>query len=82
MNGNQTKSTYDQNQRQDKAKRPTPAPSLIWKIFFAGSRRSYAVYARDLRKWLIIAPIIGLITGLVITGSRGDHSRKIVASGT
>jgi len=27
-----------------------------------------AVYARDLRKWLIIAPIIGLITGLVITG--------------
>jgi chloride channel protein, CIC family len=27
-----------------------------------------AVYARDLRKWLIIAPIIGLVTGLVITG--------------
>jgi chloride channel protein, CIC family len=27
-----------------------------------------AVYARDLRKWLIIAPVIGLITGLVITG--------------
>jgi chloride channel protein, CIC family len=26
------------------------------------------VYARDLRKWLIIAPIIGLVTGLVITG--------------
>jgi CIC family chloride channel protein len=26
------------------------------------------VYARDLRKWLIVAPIIGLITGLVITG--------------
>ncbi|MFZ0952621.1 MAG: chloride channel protein, partial [Candidatus Sulfotelmatobacter sp.] len=26
-----------------------------------------AVYARDLRKWLIIAPVIGLITGLVIT---------------
>ncbi len=26
-----------------------------------------AVYARDLRKWLIIAPIIGLVTGLVIT---------------
>lgn len=26
-----------------------------------------AVYARDLRKWLIIAPIVGLITGLVIT---------------
>ena len=25
------------------------------------------VYARDLRKWLIIAPIIGLTTGLVIT---------------
>lgn len=27
-----------------------------------------AVYARDLRKWLIISPIIGLTTGLVITG--------------
>lgn len=27
-----------------------------------------AVYARDLRKWLIIAPVVGLITGLVITG--------------
>lgn len=25
------------------------------------------VYARDLRKWLVIAPIIGLTTGLVIT---------------
>jgi CIC family chloride channel protein len=27
-----------------------------------------AVYARDLRKWLIVAPVIGLTTGLVITG--------------
>jgi chloride channel protein, CIC family len=27
-----------------------------------------AVYARNMRKWLIIAPIIGLSTGLVITG--------------
>jgi CIC family chloride channel protein len=27
-----------------------------------------AVYARDLRKWLIIAPVVGLTTGLVITG--------------
>ena len=27
-----------------------------------------AVYARDLRKWLVIAPIIGVITGLLITG--------------
>lgn len=26
-----------------------------------------AVYARDLRKWLVIAPIIGVITGLAIT---------------
>lgn len=25
------------------------------------------VYARDLRKWLIIAPVIGVVTGLVIT---------------
>lgn len=26
-----------------------------------------AVYARDLRKWLVIAPVIGIVTGLVIT---------------
>jgi chloride channel protein, CIC family len=26
------------------------------------------VYARDLRKWLVVAPIIGLTTGLFITG--------------
>ncbi|MBT9331037.1 chloride channel protein [Paracidobacterium acidisoli] len=26
------------------------------------------VYARDLRKWLIISPIIGVLTGLIITG--------------
>ncbi len=26
------------------------------------------VYARDLRKWLILAPIIGAVTGLAITG--------------
>ncbi|HEU5457801.1 MAG TPA: chloride channel protein [Terracidiphilus sp.] len=26
-----------------------------------------AVYARDLRKWLLIAPIIGILTGLLIT---------------
>ncbi|MFP5230207.1 MAG: chloride channel protein, partial [Acidobacteriota bacterium] len=26
------------------------------------------VYARDLRKWLIVAPIIGAVTGLAITG--------------
>lgn len=27
-----------------------------------------AVYARDLRKWLLVAPVIGLTTGLAITG--------------
>ncbi|HTW48530.1 MAG TPA: chloride channel protein [Acidobacteriaceae bacterium] len=26
------------------------------------------VYARDLRKWLVIAPIIGIVTGLAVTG--------------
>jgi chloride channel protein, CIC family len=26
------------------------------------------VYARDLRKWLIVAPIVGAVTGLTITG--------------
>ncbi len=27
-----------------------------------------ATYARDLRKWLLIAPIVGVLTGLAITG--------------
>lgn len=27
-----------------------------------------AIYARDLRKWLVIAPLIGAVVGLVITG--------------
>ena len=27
------------------------------------------VYARDLRKWLIVAPLIGVVTGLAITGN-------------
>ena len=27
-----------------------------------------SVYSRDLQKWLVIAPIIGLMTGLAITG--------------
>ncbi len=27
-----------------------------------------ATYARDLRKWLLIAPIVGILSGLVITG--------------
>ncbi len=27
-----------------------------------------ATYSRDLHKWLIIAPIIGIVTGLIITG--------------
>ena len=27
-----------------------------------------AVYARDLRKWLVIAPVVGVITGLITTG--------------
>lgn len=27
-----------------------------------------AVYSRDLQKWLILAPIIGVVTGLMITG--------------
>lgn len=27
-----------------------------------------AVYSRDLQKWLIVAPIIGVVTGLAITG--------------
>jgi chloride channel protein, CIC family len=27
-----------------------------------------AIYSRDLKKWLIIAPLIGIVTGLAITG--------------
>ncbi len=41
---------------------------LFGKYFSLVHEDLSAVYARDLRKWLIIAPIIGLITGLVITG--------------
>jgi CIC family chloride channel protein len=41
---------------------------LFGKYFSLVHEDLSAVYARDLRKWLIIAPVIGLITGLVITG--------------
>lgn len=41
---------------------------LFRKIRSLVSEDLRAVYARDLRKWLIIAPVIGLTTGLVITG--------------
>ncbi|MGB7599489.1 MAG: chloride channel protein [Candidatus Sulfotelmatobacter sp.] len=41
---------------------------LVGKYFSLVHEDLSAVYARDLRKWLIIAPVIGLITGLVITG--------------
>jgi CIC family chloride channel protein len=27
-----------------------------------------SVYARDMRKWLLIAPVVGIVTGLTITG--------------
>ena len=27
-----------------------------------------AVYSRDLHKWLLVAPVIGVVTGLLITG--------------
>ena len=36
-------------------------------VHLLGSGRLEGVYARDLRKWLVIAPVIGLTTGLVIT---------------
>lgn len=42
--------------------------SLVRKYLSLVREDLRAVYARDLRKWLIVAPVIGLITGLVITG--------------
>jgi chloride channel protein, CIC family len=36
-----------------------------------------AVYSRDLQKWLIVAPIIGITTGLVITGITEIILRKL-----
>src|SRR6201996_4404615 len=36
-----------------------------------------ATYSRDLHKWLIIAPIIGIVTGLVITGAAVLILRKM-----
>ncbi|MGH7935230.1 MAG: hypothetical protein ACREQN_18970, partial [Candidatus Binataceae bacterium] len=27
-----------------------------------------ATYSRDIQKWLVVAPIIGILTGLIITG--------------
>ena len=41
---------------------------LLHKYFPLVHEDLAAVYARDLHKWLLIAPIIGLSTGLVITG--------------
>jgi len=41
---------------------------LLRKYFPLVSEDLAATYTRDLHKWLIIAPIIGLSTGLVITG--------------
>jgi hypothetical protein len=41
---------------------------LLQKYFPLVHEDLAAVYARDLHKWLLIAPIIGLSTGLVITG--------------
>jgi CIC family chloride channel protein len=41
---------------------------LLHKYFPLVHEDLAAVYARDLHKWLLIAPIIGLSTGLIITG--------------
>jgi CIC family chloride channel protein len=41
---------------------------LLRRYFPLVSEDLRATYARDLSKWLVIAPLIGLITGLVVTG--------------
>ncbi|MFZ0817745.1 MAG: chloride channel protein [Candidatus Sulfotelmatobacter sp.] len=53
--------------QEDKAKRLFDH-SLLRKYSALVHEDLSAVYARDLRKWLIVAPVIGLMTGLVITG--------------
>jgi CIC family chloride channel protein len=58
-----------------KQPRPTTEPRKRWLVQHPLLRRYLplvhedlaAVYSRDLQKWLIVAPIIGVITGLVIT---------------
>lgn len=43
--------------------------SARWRKYTAVLRSDLAaIYSRDLHKWLLIAPIIGVVTGLLITG--------------
>jgi CIC family chloride channel protein len=60
-----TESKKTQKQRSTK---PLLRHPLIRKYTSLVREDLTAVYARDLRKWLIVAPVIGLTTGLVITG--------------
>ncbi len=30
-----------------------------------------ATYTREIEKWLIVSPIVGVISGVVVTGARG-----------
>src|ERR1700722_17416188 len=60
-----TESKRTQKQRSTK---PLLRHPLIRKYSSLVREDLTAVYARDLRKWLIVAPVIGLTTGLVITG--------------
>jgi chloride channel protein, CIC family len=50
-----------------------PRPSVLgpprWRKYTAAFRKDLAAtYSRDLHKWLLIAPVIGVVTGLLITG--------------
>jgi CIC family chloride channel protein len=54
-------------QRRQRASRLWSHP-LLRKYLSVARGDLKAIYARDLRKWLIVVPVIGLTTGLVITG--------------
>lgn len=54
------------HESSNRAKRMLAHP-LLRKFALPVREDLTAVYARDLRKWLVIAPLIGAVTGLVIT---------------
>jgi chloride channel protein, CIC family len=63
-----TKSITKRKERERRVRVRFLAHPLVSKYVALFHEDLTEVYARDLRKWLVIAPIIGLVTGLVITG--------------
>ena len=49
-------------------RRAFPRYRLLRRLLLPMREDLVEVYARDLRKWLMLAPIVGVVTGLAITG--------------